>query len=899
MGIVPESYLAAQWGYALSLLETKPPGLAGTGQVEAHNRALCVKIVTRCVASFATSAGSCSATALATAILDGLLRSEPFATTAADLCSKCASSLTAEILGEISRMNLAALPAGGVKNIGAFIEGLAKCNPSLMTAQLPVVMKQLDSSAHQIRSALLHAMGMVIVHIHSLCKQAELTGIPLDSEDAEKEVKIETPAEDADTEGDADSDKESDKSNDQDFRKNPSLLPRVRSSLLDMLVERTHDVSPYSRAAVLKVWQELLEADAIPATRVGSVAEIAVDRLQDKAAAVRKAALSLLTSVVDLNPFGGQLSSPNFTAEKLRIEEAIAVRLMELREISSPTEEDLVAAEVVAESGAGAVLPAVLEEDEEDEDAPPAAKSAATPAEAMRKALETGDPFLTSADVLDDTPMNELKKQLSFCSSALEVIAAIEIALPRASALTHSKTSGDVIESLRFLTRTVNFQVAGAVKAFQRTFALVFHGDASIRQEVLTAFSHVFLTDGAMENPLPLPPAEVAMNLLSICRTCDAAAVASMEEIVGLLFKAEQVDTSVVNALWSRVSVNGTETAAAMRVLSIIAAHLDILSPSRIRQVMAAGLATNDFASMKSAAQILQRARIEPLSLADESNTDYQTALLDCTPGLVNVMMGGLCEDNEVLTREWYAVCEEAVNALFHIHACPDQVLASVITPMYAALATPPETTATQVQCSAARLSRLVFLLGQTALSSLVYSERLSLLAKKAAAAAAAIATTTAVIASAPAASKAKPSKGKKTKSAEPEPEAETPSNERSEDALEDEMGMAAAADADSERLFVLLTERGLVMDNLLGKFHPIVAFIVANQKLSFSSPLLRETSLLALCRYMSVSSILCEQYLPLLFTVLEKEVSEACRTTIMIALGDLAFRYASPPLLP
>ncbi len=79
---------------------------------------------------------------------------------------------------------------------------------------------------------------------------------------------------------------------------------------------------------------------------------------------------------------------------------------------------------------------------------------------------------------------------------------------------------------------------------------------------------------------------------------------------------------------------------------------------------------------------------------------------------------------------------------------------------------------------------------------------------------------------------------------------------------------------------------------NLLGKFHPMIAFIVANDRGSFSSALVRETALLALCRYMAVSSVLCEKYLPLLFTCLEREQSEANRTTVVIAMGDLAFRF-------
>lgn len=105
-------------------------------------------------------------------------------------------------------------------------------------------------------------------------------------------------------------------------------------------------------------------------------------------------------------------------------------------------------------------------------------------------------------------------------------------------------------------------------------------------------------------------------------------------------------------------------------------------------------------------------------------------------------------------------------------------------------------------------------------------------------------------------------------------------------------MGMAAAADADHERVFNLITEHHIVYDNILGKFHPLIAFVVANEKASFSNSLLRESAVLALCRYMSVSSILCESYLPLLFTVLNQEQSPAIRTTIMIALGDLAFRF-------
>lgn len=81
-------------------------------------------------------------------------------------------------------------------------------------------------------------------------------------------------------------------------------------------------------------------------------------------------------------------------------------------------------------------------------------------------------------------------------------------------------------------------------------------------------------------------------------------------------------------------------------------------------------------------------------------------------------------------------------------------------------------------------------------------------------------------------------------------------------------------------------------MRNLLGKFLPLLSFIVADERGQFDSPLVREASVLALCRYMAVSSTVCGSCLPLLFTVLEKEASVAVRTTVVIALGDLAFRF-------
>lgn len=62
---------------------------------------------------------------------------------------------------------------------------------------------------------------------------------------------------------------------------------------------------------------------------------------------------------------------------------------------------------------------------------------------------------------------------------------------------------------------------------------------------------------------------------------------------------------------------------------------------------------------------------------------------------------------------------------------------------------------------------------------------------------------------------------------------------------------------------------------------------------------LVRECAILALCKYMCVSSSFCEKNLQLLFSLLSSrrredhfEGSQRLRANIIVAVGDLAFRF-------
>ena len=871
MGVVQENYLRGMWSISLMMLEERPQGVGGVGAVESTTRALCVAVITKSSSLFDPSSGALSS--LSNALLNAIINAEHMPNFAAEICNKSRQTpLCSELVKDISHMSLLSTSTG-VKNIGAFIEALARVNPDLMTQYWPILGVQIDSRAYQIRSSLLHAMGLVISYIHTA--SADHTSEVIEEEGADEDK------EEEDNEG--------------GNAKNLNRLCRLRDDLLDLLTDRTHDVSPYTRSAVLKVWVYLLESKAVPVRRINAVAELAVDRLKDKTASVRKQALSVLTSLLDNNPFSGNLDEEAFLSKKVEVELALKERIEALRATAGPAIElDLISGKNLPKEVQG-----IQGEGEQDGDGEESEED-------LVEDEDEDDDFIDSDDVKQDAEVTALKDQMVFVSSVLEFLNTLSCAMPSIEEIGKSKSTPELVEVVRFFVRAVNFNVKGTKKSLQSTFSLVWHQEKAVSDECLLAFKSAYLTDGAAVDAEALAPEEIASNLIHVCEMCDSSELASLEQIIGKLFLPSDMDKAVISALWVMALSPTAEGDAkmsrsgALSVLAMVAKFQPLLiSPARVHQICqvalhpsllalnARGHGMEDnweehLAILKAASKCLQMCKGGGLSnskvLGDhKGQEELSAALSTCFAPLRDLIMGFFCREEEELSRRWFSACEEAMVSLFHIHPSPDMLLTSVVAPLFGSLQgslSPVDESSSsgsgKIMCSAARLSRLLFVLGQGALCSLIYTERLADLAKKA--------------------SDSKLLAAKNDKS-DLEKEAA--------DAMEDEMGNAAAADADHERIFNHVVERQLVFENLLGKFHPLIAFIVANEAGGknggtgpFSHPIVRETALLALCRYMCVSNGICEMYLPLLFTALEREQIDTNRTTVMIALADLAFRF-------
>ena len=635
-----------------------------------------------------------------------------------------------------------------------------------------------------------------------------------------------------------------------------------------------------------------METEALPVARYGSVAEVALNRLDDKTAVVRKCATQLLTTQLEFNPFSGSLNASHFAdlreEIKRRIKDRMDLLADEVHSTTAVNENKTVSEKLENSHSAG----------EEDEDL-----------------FGDEEPENTDLQVTfqEDAEIVALSAELGKCVSCLELLESIHAAVPKIGEMFNSKTNSDVLEALRFFTRTMNFGIKGSAAYLHQSFSCIWHQDESVQLECLQTFSQVYVSDGGegASNNL-LPSDEIAQNLIRLALRCSTAELTSVEKIIGEIFARAQTSQNatanhaifkkfskqapeVINSLWHIANVASQDESCSQKIpLRGPLLILKMISNS----VSSSNLAHHIFPSNKIKVLCkLALDNLQQVSRVDQLDDIRTIAMcLQATSSHVDIAGGNaesgfaavlavaseklsqlICDkyrnfDNEELTRTWFGMCEEAVNAIFHVHPTPDVFLGKMIMSCYSAWVAATSSGASNIIVKT-RLARFLFLCGQGALSLLLYTEKIANVAKK-----------------------ARELKDKSDREMAKQTGVDNGDidGQNEVDDMEEEMGLTAVADAEHDRQFTALVELELVSnpDNLLGSFHPFIAYIVANGENEYCDPLVREAAVLALCRYMSVSSVLCEEYLPLLFTVLERETNEKIRTSIIIATGDLSFRF-------
>jgi condensin complex subunit 1 len=500
---------------------------------------------------------------------------------------------------------------------------------------------------------------------------------------------------------------------------------------------------------------------------------------------------------------------------------------------------------------------------------------------ALAAAIGEADTMLASGESTGDLTSEQQEfyrkvQALKFTQSALEFIDVFEDATTALEGMLLSANTSDVTEALRFFVQARHFQLPCAVTGMKRALALMWSTEQSIRDEVLKAFVDVFIAEPGTEGGTMLPDNQIAKNLLVLTGQASVSELASIEEAINRLVLEERIPADVFLILWSIASKGSADARAAALQLLSMGAGADgtiIDSKSRLKLLLDSGLGDytqerKDWRIAGAAAcalQRIERAKVDP------SDAKY-LVLERIMEELAVVARGDWCDDSKTAdTLHWFSAAEEAIKALFVICPEPEVDCTNIIVGMYNGVMGDDLSS-----CHSLRLARFFHVLGQIALNLLVYTEVLS----------GSVGRGNAKM------SLKKQMDADKAKAAKQASSQNNSSDD--DDAIEAELGMAAETEAEHERKLADISESEILGRGLISVFGPLLVRVVGNEGDRYNSEILMQASVLALCRFMCVSSSFCEDHLPLLFTALANAPPEdtTMRANTVVALGDLAFRF-------
>ncbi len=801
------------------------------------------------IAATVDSCDSLLGTILA-ALMDMLHSYDHMAPLCAELCcmvsERPTNRLAVELLREIGRLDTGGgnvgdgAKASGIKYVAPFIHELAHRRPRLVLANISHLLPHFDSEPYSLRSAIITALGHILEHIG---KPGQASDLHAGSE----QVVL-------------------------DSCYSSINLEKSRETLFDILVTRAHDTSSYTRSAVLKTWISLTQSGSIPVDMIHMVTSIAIDRLHDKTVIVRKQALQvrlggsthekalcyvllttvlmqLLTTLLENNPYMGDLDPEPYQRK--------------LSELYTYVKENLPAD--IHEAHEAALLEAKRNQ---DSDEAIMQLEQATLAAAIAEAHSMRDSEGLS---MQNNDFRSKVEALKFAQSALEFIDQYESASENLHGMLLSANTSDVTEALRFFVKARHFKLPCAITGMKQALTLMWSSEQSIKDEVLKAFVDVFIAVPGTDGTECLPDDQVAYNLLLLADKATISELASIEEAISCLVKEERIPPDVFSILWSATSKGASSSRATAIHVIAMAAHADksiVDSKSRLKTLLDTALGDytedrRDWRVARAAAIALQHVE---RAQVDSSCAKY-LVLERIMEQLCAIARGDWCLDaDENDTTEWFATAEQAISALFVISPEPEVACADIIRGMH--IQTLGDSSIDQ--CQSLRLARFFHVLGHIALKLLVYTEALSSAVRRATA--------------------------KKTLQKQEEADKKkikgTQSSE--DDLIEAELGMAAEIEAENERKVAEIAEKEIVGRGLLSVFGPIIVRVVANEGNKFNCDVLRQTSTLALCKFMCVSCTFCEKHLSVIFAALANAPVEdtVLRANTVIALGDLAFRF-------
>ncbi|KAK9448004.1 armadillo-type protein [Limtongia smithiae] len=598
------------------------------------------------------------------------------------------------------------------------------------------------------------------------------------------------------------------------------------NSFFDILEERFLDINPYCRSKTVQMLIKLCELDIKFLQRRQTITSLAIQSLEDKSSFVRRNAIKLISRLMSTHPFsvmhGGQLPL------KLWQERLDAVNA-ELKKLLPPIDE---AQDDVHEPGdLSRIDDGLLDE----------------PSAFLEEADINTDALQRQADQIEAINMLKLTKQ--YYTEAISFIKSLHEASGVICSLLSSKNKSEVIEAMDFFVAADAYKLDTAKLGVRKMLHLIWtkaNNDEGrgIQTHLVECYATLFFTapDGFSNSD---KCTFIARNLISLTYGATAAEMTSLERLLFIMMKASQMPELVIEKLWQVYGVQQRDISKAQRrgaiiILGMLGAYDSNIVSRELETIYHIGLGMlggQDLVLAKYSCVALQR-----VSLKFENEHAIFLKLASI-----------LCMYSE--SPEWYALAEQALNALCALAKRPDVICAKAIREKTRAVfGNHLDAVTGRKQSATCGLSQLLFLVGHTAIKEIVLMESYE-------------------------------NEFKRRKMASEKNKEESANSSR------DEMDLiGGTSEDDFTEAMGQIRERELLYDDmaLLSRFGKLVTEICSDN-LNYNDPRLQISATLCLAKFMCVSAAYCEDNLPLLLTILEKSRDPVTRSNIVIALGDMA----------
>lgn len=628
--------------------------------------------------------------------------------------------------------------------------------------------------------------------------------------------------------------------------------------LLELLEERFQDSNPYVRTKAIQGCLKICDLETKFNKSKSNFTKLAVRSLQDRSSLVRRNAVKLLSKLLLSHPFkaihGTQLNLRDWENHLKAAKNDLKAYLKD-QSVETPLES------VIETSLRKETENSSQELDLSDDN------------ELSRIERES-----EAANTTDTEVLLRHKLMVVYYTDAVDFIKTIHKSLKLAATLLFSKNRNEVLETMDYLVLADAYGLQPSQFGIKRMLHLVWMKGTndegkSISSHLINCYTQLFLTapDGFNFRE---KSAFIARNLIDLTIGASLADLASLEQLLGMMYKDKLIEENVINALWaiynsvlrqtgSNEHFEAQQVHGSVIVIGMLAVANHEIALKGVDSLLNVGLGSpgdEDMILCKYSCQALERMVPKSIKYAPIIGEAREAEV-------VKKLYSKIIAYKE--DPEWYPVCEQALNALFVISSKPDTIATELIrekTMMTFGKSEDDDSTVLQHTSRIQSLSQLLFIVGQTSVKALVYLERCEAEFKKAKIEA-------------------------ETRQGKEKIQQNEGHDSESEDGKEKELEMIGGTNEDdfADAISFIKEHELLFGDNsLLSKFCPIVEEICSNTS-RFNDPMLQRVAALCLEKFMCVSSKYCEKRLSLLITIMEKSEDPIIRSNAVLGLGDMA----------